>query len=67
MNKNTLSLIIDGMSSIGQLFPTIRHPPKTNPTSVWQGVGDAFAEAGDNIRDAINEVRKSQEISDNRG
>jgi hypothetical protein len=53
---------IKGMATIGQIFPDLPDPEPTNWVSAWQGVGDAFAAAGDNMRDAIAEFRDSQGI-----
>jgi hypothetical protein len=52
-------LFFEGMGTIGQIFPSIRQPKPANWASAWQGVGDAFAAAGDNLRDAIDEVRNT--------
>jgi hypothetical protein len=56
-------LFFQGMGTIGQLFPPVRQPSHTDWASAWQGVGDAFAAAGDNLRDAIEEVRNTQGIA----
>ena len=56
---NTL-LFFEGMGTIGQIFPPVRRSGHTNWASAWHGVGDAFAEAGDNLRDAIDEFRNTQ-------
>jgi hypothetical protein len=57
-------LFFQGMGTIGQIFPPSRQPPKpANWASAWQGVGDAFAAAGDNLRDAIDEFRNTQGIT----
>jgi hypothetical protein len=59
---NNIRLFFEGMGTIGQIFPSVRQPEPTNWASAWQGVGDAFAAAGDNLRDAIDEFRNSQGI-----
>jgi hypothetical protein len=51
-----------GMAMIGQIYPVKRNAVQTSPASAWKGVGDAFAQAGDNIRDAIKEFRDAQGI-----
>ncbi|MDR0997972.1 MAG: hypothetical protein LBL70_02810 [Treponema sp.] len=56
---DSVSLFFEGMGTIGQIFPPIRQPKPANWASAWQGVGDAFAAAGDNLRDAIEEVRNT--------
>jgi hypothetical protein len=64
--KNTYSVMdgfIKGMATIGQIFPDLPDQEPTNWASAWQGVGDAFAAAGDNMRDAIAEFREAQGIS----
>ncbi|MDR3171384.1 MAG: hypothetical protein LBU17_07130 [Treponema sp.] len=43
---------------IGQIYPPKRPSVQTSPASAWNGVGDAFAQAGDNIRDALKEFRE---------
>jgi hypothetical protein len=48
-----------GVAMIGQIFPTMRRrPAQTSAVSAWNGVGDAFAQAGDNIRDALKEFNE---------
>lgn len=48
---------IRGMGSL-TLFPDLPdHEPETSP---WQGVLDAFAAAGDDLRFAINEFKNAQ-------
>jgi hypothetical protein len=59
----TAYLFFQGMGTIGQIFPPARQPEPANWASAWQGVGDAFAAAGDNLRDAINEARSAQGIA----
>jgi hypothetical protein len=56
----TIHLFFQGAETIGQIFPPARQSEPANWTSAWQGVGDAFAAAGDNLRDAIDEVHKAQ-------
>jgi hypothetical protein len=56
-------LFFQGMGTIGQIFPSVRQPEPANWASAWQGVGNAFAAAGDNLRDAIDEVRSAQGIA----
>ncbi|MDR1218973.1 MAG: hypothetical protein LBK73_05115 [Treponema sp.] len=59
---NNTHLFFQGMGTIGQIFPPVRQPKPANWASAWQGVGDAFAAAGDNLRNAIDEFRKTQAI-----
>jgi hypothetical protein len=59
---NNTYLFFQGMGTIGQIFPPTRQPKPANWASAWQGVGDAFAAAGDNLRDAIDEFRNTQGI-----
>jgi hypothetical protein len=58
--NNTASLFFQGMGTIGQIFPPIRKPQESSPASAWQGVGDAFAAAGDNLRLAIREFKDAR-------
>jgi hypothetical protein len=51
-----------GMAMIGQIYPPKRSSVQTSPASAWNGVGDTFAQAGDNIRDALEEFRDAQGI-----
>jgi hypothetical protein len=60
---NNTYLFFQGMGTIGQIFPPTRQPKPVNWASAWQGVGDAFAEAGDNLRDAIDEFRNTEGIT----
>jgi hypothetical protein len=58
---NTIRLFFQGMDTIGQLFPQLPEEPEADPlVSAWQGVGDAFAEAGDHMRLAIKEFKNAQ-------
>ncbi|MDR1469398.1 MAG: hypothetical protein LBT00_08910 [Spirochaetaceae bacterium] len=59
---NTAHLFFQGMGTIGQIFPSVRQPSRTDWVSAWQGVGDAFAATGDNLRDAIDEFRSTRGI-----
>ncbi|MDR1232549.1 MAG: hypothetical protein LBK61_14245 [Spirochaetaceae bacterium] len=59
---NSAYLFFQGMGTIGQIFPPVRQPKPDNWASAWQGVGDAFAATGDNLRDATDEFRNSQGI-----
>jgi hypothetical protein len=56
---DNIHLFFKGMGTIGQIFPPVRPPKPSNWASAWEGVGDAFAAAGDNLRDAIDEVRST--------
>jgi hypothetical protein len=56
---DSIRLFFKGMGTIGQIFPPVRTPEPSNWASAWEGVGDAFAAAGDNLRDAIDEVRST--------
>jgi hypothetical protein len=60
MENNTVNLFFQGMGTIGQIFPPIQKPRRTSPASSWQGVGDAFAAAGDNLRLAIREFKDAR-------
>ena len=62
--RNETSSAIDGfikgMGSLS-LFPQLPNPePETSP---WQGVGDAFAAAGENLRFAIDKVKCAQGLT----
>jgi hypothetical protein len=58
--NNMTSLFFQGMGSIN-LFPRLPEEPEADSlVSAWQGVGDAFAEAGDNMRLAIKEFKNAQ-------
>jgi hypothetical protein len=59
---NNAYLFFQGMGTIGQIFPPVRQPKPANWASAWQGVGDAFAATGDNLRDAADEFRNTQGI-----
>jgi hypothetical protein len=59
---NTVRLFFQGMGTIGQIFPSVHEPEPVNWASAWQGVGDAFAAAGDNLRTAIGEFRDAKGI-----
>jgi hypothetical protein len=61
---NTTSLFFQGMGTIGLIFPPVRQPKPVNWASAWQGVGDAFAATGDNLRNAIDEFRNSQGVGE---
>ena len=59
--NNTTRLFFQGMATVGQLFPSLPEEPEETPLeSAWRGVGDAFAEAGDDMRLAIREFRNAQ-------
>jgi hypothetical protein len=60
---DSMRLFFQGMGTIGQIFPSVRKPKPVGWASAWEGVGDAFAAAGDNLRDAIDEVRGTQKTS----
>jgi hypothetical protein len=60
---DTVQLFFQGMGTVGQIFPPVRQPKPANWASAWQGVGDAFAAAGDNLSDAIDEFCHIQGIT----
>jgi hypothetical protein len=61
--SSTTRLFFQGMATIGQLFPILPEEPEETPLeSAWRGVGDAFAEAGDNMRFAIKEFKNAQRL-----
>jgi hypothetical protein len=62
--RNNMDNFLCGMGTIGQLFPRLsEEPPETSP---WQGVGDAFAAAGDSLRWAMKEIDKELQAHGNR-
>ncbi|GHV13149.1 hypothetical protein FACS189491_07600 [Spirochaetia bacterium] len=64
--SNTARLFFQGMATIGQLFPSLPEESEEAPLeSAWRGVGDAFAEAGDNMRFAIKEFKNAQGLEQN--
>jgi hypothetical protein len=63
METNSMRLFFQGMGTIGQFFPSVSKPKPADWASAWEGVGDAFAAAGDNLRDAIDEVRDIQKTN----
>ncbi|GHV06455.1 hypothetical protein FACS189485_15000 [Spirochaetia bacterium] len=64
--SNTTQFFFQGMATIGQLFPSLPEEPEEAPLeSAWRGVGDAFAEAGDNMRLAIKEFKNAQRLEQN--
>jgi hypothetical protein len=54
--RTYMNTFVGGMGSIGQLFPRIPQEPVA--TSPWQGVGNAFAAAGNSLRWAMSELDK---------
>jgi hypothetical protein len=60
--RNCMDAFFRGMGMIGQIYPPSHPHIETSPESAWNGVGDAFAQTGDNIRDALKEFRYAQGI-----
>jgi hypothetical protein len=61
--RNYMDNFFYGMGTVGQLFPRLpEEPPGTSP---WQGVGDAFAAAGDSLRWAMKEIDKELKVDGN--